>query len=243
MTGLAFSSLFSFFLFPPFIFSSFRFSIKSSEFILIMEQTDNNDRAALVIPSVLDDLPADMVANHIELIAFSCVRDIMQGNMGGGFSLVRRTATNVVRDSDTGAIVLGGQTQLIRLNARNASVVARLLQVLATIHYLLINNRRVSQRELYYMLVHSFKSQAQLNDVVLDVSAMLAVPRYALNIDAATRGVLAGCIHIAIYGSPYQIDCEYVGVVRILLPLYSFHLKTKEKKTHHDLIYLKKFQF
>lgn len=163
--------------------------------------------------NVLRDVSPEIVLSRIEMIALSCATDIVNGDMNGGFRMIRRRATNVTRDNNTGAIELGNQTQLIRFSAYNATAVARLMQVMATVHHLIVTSRRVSQREMYYMLIHSFKSQIVLNDTILDLSGMLAVPRYALNIGAATRGVLAGCVRLAVFGSPYRVDCEHVGIV------------------------------
>lgn len=169
----------------------------------------------------LYDVTPEIVLSRIEMIALSCAMDVVKGDMNGGFHMIRRKAKNVTRDNNTRAIGLGNQTQLIRFSARSATNVARLMQVMATVHHLLVTGRRVSQREMYYMLIHLFKSQIRLNDTVLDLSAMLAVPRYALNIGAATRGVLAGCVRLAFFGSPYRVDCEYVGIVSNLVDAFS----------------------
>jgi DNA topoisomerase VI subunit A len=72
----------------------------------------------------------------------------------------------------------------------------------------------LSQRELYYLLIYMFKCQNELNSTLLDACATLGVPRHALNIGTATRGVLAGCIRIAPPNSVALIDCEFVGTVR-----------------------------
>lgn len=70
------------------------------------------------------------------------------------------------------------------------------------------------------MLVHMFNSQVELNRTVAKVSALLDVPRFALNIDAASRGVLAGCVTLALSGSPFRIDCRHVGSVSRSYPSF-----------------------
>lgn len=100
------------------------------------------------------------------------------------------------------------------LTKRSCPSFARTWGVLAKVHELLRLRRRVSQRELYYMLIHMFRSQIELDRTVSKVSTILGVPRYALNIDAASRGVLAGCVTLALTGSNFRIDCRHVGSVR-----------------------------
>lgn len=149
----------------------------------------------------------------IENIMCGIAHDFAQGRVGGAIVMVRRTHGNASERGPTGALVLGEQVTQRVLNARSALSMARLFQVLAIIHELLSTNRRVSQRELYYLLIHLFSSQPQCNATIQDASATLGVPRYALNIGAATRGVVAGSLRIATASSSYHVDCEHVGMV------------------------------
>jgi hypothetical protein len=88
-----------------------------------------------------------------------------------------------------------------------------------TIRLILPRQICLSQRELYYLLIHIFKNQRDLNNTLLDACATLGVPRFALNIGSASRGVLAGCIRIGPPNSAAVIDGEYVGTVRGLVIL------------------------
>lgn len=162
--------------------------------------------------SGLDD--PGTVLDRIEMIAFTFLNDFVVTDACGSIALINRTTRNTLEDETNGALLLGRMAQHRRLNHRSSKAMARLLEVMSTIQRLLLSGQRISQRELFYRLMDLFDNQNQLNNIVLDVSAALGVPRYALNIGAATRGVLAGSLRIALSGSPYFVDCEYVGTVR-----------------------------
>lgn len=168
----------------------------------------------LKLPPLACDEEPQAVICKIESLFFAFANDLIHGRADGAISMVRRTSTNVVEDPISGAISLGDIITLRKFNLRNAAKVAQLFQVLHVAHSLLRQGRRMSQREMYYLLVESFSSQRRLNEIILDASAVLRVPRYALNIGAATRGVLAGCLHLALAESSYRVDCEFVGIVR-----------------------------
>lgn len=156
----------------------------------------------------------DVIIEKIEQLACSLVIALSQGDQDKVcFQMVSRTSANAVVDDVTGAILLSDAVQTRRLHIRNSSSFSRMLELTEAIHRLLLSGKRISQRELFYLLIESFSSQQQLNDNILDVSATLGVPRYALNIGAATRGVLGGCLKVALSGSLNYIDCEFVGAV------------------------------
>jgi DNA topoisomerase VI subunit A len=142
------------------------------------------------------------------------VQDMVDGKVGGSLFMIRCTQSNAYEDNVTGACVLGDALTERRLCVKAAIPFARVMSVLGAAHSLLRLGHQVSQRELYYKLVHVFSHQRELNRALLDASATLGVPRFALNIGAATRGVVAGCIRIAPPTSPALVDCEYVGTVR-----------------------------
>ncbi|CAN8073153.1 unnamed protein product [Agarophyton chilense] len=167
--------------------------------------------AGLVPPQARHEEHPSVILDKLESLALHFAYDLMTGRSDGVFKMVNRTYDNVVQDEQTGALLFGEKKTIRKFNHRTASSVSRMFQVLVAVQRLLLCGRRISQRELFYMLVSSFDSQAQLNRMILDVSALLGAPRYALNIGAATRGVIAGKICVALSGSPYKIDCEFVG--------------------------------
>lgn len=173
--------------------------------------------AGLISPECRHEEHPDVILDQIESLALEFVFDLMTGWNDGVFRMVNRTFANAVHDDESGALLLGDKITVRKFNAQTAVSVSRMFQVVASVQQLLLKGRRVSQRELYYRLIDSFDNQAQLNNMVLDVSALFRAPRYALNVGAATRGVVAGNLCIAIAGSPYKVDCEHVGSVSSLL--------------------------
>lgn len=175
--------------------------------------------SGFLMVDLVDDENAGAVTNRIENIVFEFTTAVVEKNETNPslrarpmLQILKRNWGNAFQDERTGAILVGNQVGTRRLNEKNMKCFDRLLQVLHQVQDLLRSRRRVCQRQLYYTLIKSFESQAQLNSVILDVSAMLRVPRYALNIGAATRGVIAGCVSIGMCQSTFQIDCEHVGV-------------------------------
>lgn len=185
------------------------------------------------VPLSIDEAPQAVIVK-IEALMFDFAYDVLKGRTDGAFTMIKRTSNNAIEDGSIGAIVLGGKVTVRKLNAKTALSISRLLQVTEVIHSLLLSGRRTSQRELFYLLIESFQTQQQLNDTVLDVSAVLGVPRYALNVGAATRGVLAGCLQLSVAGSMYRVDCRHVGMVQLSIRSTTF-LQTFLKETDHKL--------
>lgn len=163
-------------------------------------------------PLSADEEP-EAVIKKIEELVYAFIGDLVQGRADGSLTMIRRTHSNAIEDPLTGALFLGQEVTVRRFNQRSAPKISQLFQVLSVIYKLVLYGKRISQREIFYMLIESFKNQEQLNRTILDASATLGVPRYALNIGAATRGVIAGCLELATAGSLYKVDCRYVGTV------------------------------
>lgn len=81
-------------------------------------------------------------------------------------------------------------------------------------YQILMEEKRVTQRELYYKLLCSsseyFSSQIQVNRTIQDVVALLRCSRYSLGIMASSRGLIAGCLLLQ---EPNQeaVDCKCCG--------------------------------
>lgn len=149
----------------------------------------------------------------IDSLVANLVRDFAEGRIDGAIVMIARTKANTAF-ATSGAVIAGPATSQRKFSIRSLASLARLFAVISACYELLCKNKIVSQRQLYYMLVHLFPSQYALNDTVLDVSATLAVPRYALNVGAATRGVVAGSVCIGVPQSRVDVDCRFVGSVR-----------------------------
>lgn len=101
---------------------------------------------------------------------------------------------------------------LMRENAAKAFV--RVWKVMEICFQILTEEKRVTQRELFYkLLCHSpdyFSSQLQVNRSIQDVVSLLRCSRFSLGIMASSRGLIAGRV---ILQGPNQevVDCSACG--------------------------------
>ncbi|XVF52978.1 hypothetical protein PTKIN_Ptkin05aG0061400 [Pterospermum kingtungense] len=101
---------------------------------------------------------------------------------------------------------------LMRPNAAKAFV--RVWKVMEMCFEILIQEKRVTQRELFYKLLCDspdyFSSQLQVNRTIQDVVALLRCSRFSLGIMASSRGLVAGRILLQ---EPNQeaVDCSACG--------------------------------
>ncbi|KAK8616609.1 hypothetical protein V6N13_116579 [Hibiscus sabdariffa] len=101
---------------------------------------------------------------------------------------------------------------LMKANAAKAFI--RVWKVMEKCLEILIQEKRVTQRELFYKLLCDspdyFSSQLQVNRTIQDVVALLRCSRYSLGIMASSRGLVAGRILLQ---EPNQeaVECSACG--------------------------------
>ncbi|XP_038725315.1 meiotic recombination protein SPO11-2 isoform X1 [Tripterygium wilfordii] len=101
---------------------------------------------------------------------------------------------------------------LMRANAAKAFV--RVWKVMEMCLQILVQEKRVTQRELFYKLLCEspdyFSSQLQVNRTIQDVVALLRCSRYSLGIMASSRGIVCGRLLLQ---EPNQevVDCSACG--------------------------------
>ncbi|KDP34754.1 hypothetical protein JCGZ_11275 [Jatropha curcas] len=101
---------------------------------------------------------------------------------------------------------------LRRANAAKAFV--RVWKVMEMCFQILIQEKRVTQRELFYKLLcvspDYFSSQLQVNRTIQDVVGLLRCSRYSLGIMASSRGIVSGRLLLQ---EPNQevVDCTECG--------------------------------
>ncbi|XP_065858365.1 meiotic recombination protein SPO11-2 isoform X2 [Euphorbia lathyris] len=101
---------------------------------------------------------------------------------------------------------------LMKTNAAKAFV--RVWKVMEECFQNLVQEKRVTQRELFYRLLCTspeyFSSQLQVNRTIQDVVSLLRCSRYSLGIMASSRGLLAGRLLLQ---EPNQdaLDCTECG--------------------------------
>ncbi|KAJ4839150.1 hypothetical protein Tsubulata_008315 [Turnera subulata] len=101
---------------------------------------------------------------------------------------------------------------LMKSNAAKAFV--RVWKVMEMCLQILEQNKKVTQRELFYKLLCDspdyFSSQLQVNRTIQDVVALLRCSRHSLGIMASSRGIVAGRLYLQ---EPDQevVDCAACG--------------------------------
>lgn len=156
------------------------------------------------------------VVLRIEELVKTFITTLLDSPTPASLSLVRYLSAGTVES--TGHIYYEEKVTRRRLDASSGTALAKTMRVLTYVYLLVRTGRRVTQREMYYILIDSFRSQADLNHTVLDASAALGVPRCMMNVDAATRGVVAGCLKIFTRASPAVVNCEAVGTAGWPIP-------------------------
>lgn len=101
---------------------------------------------------------------------------------------------------------------LTRPNAAKAFV--RVWKVMEMCYQILLQEKRVTQRELFYKLLcdspHLFPSQTDVNRTIQDLGALLRCSRYSLGIMASSRGLIAGRLILQEPGKE-AVDCTVCG--------------------------------
>ncbi|KAM4086718.1 hypothetical protein ACJW30_10G123000 [Castanea mollissima] len=106
---------------------------------------------------------------------------------------------------------------LMRANAAKAFI--RVWKVMEMCFQILVQEKRVTQRELFYKLLCDspdyFTSQLQVNRTIQDVVALLRCSRFSLGIMASSRGLVAGRLLLQacylIEPNEEVVDCSACG--------------------------------
>ncbi|XP_048233382.1 meiotic recombination protein SPO11-2 isoform X2 [Ricinus communis] len=100
------------------------------------------------------------------------------------------------------------------MKANAAKAFVRVWKVMEMCFQILVEGKKVTQRELFYKLLcvspDYFSSQLQVNNTIQDVVALLRCSRHSLGIMASSRGVVAGRLFLQ---EPNQetVDCTECG--------------------------------
>ncbi|XP_031249562.1 meiotic recombination protein SPO11-2 isoform X1 [Pistacia vera] len=101
---------------------------------------------------------------------------------------------------------------LMKANAAKAFV--RVWKVMEMCFHILVEEKQVTQRELFYKLLcdspEYFTSQLQVNRTIQDVVALLRCSRYSLGIMASSRGLVAGRLLLQ-EPNHEVVDCSACG--------------------------------
>ena len=119
---------------------------------------------------------------------------------------------NVVLDEDYG-LIPGSEVNVFTYisydKAQTHSKYLRIFSLLERIHKLLVDDEKVTLRELYYqMLGQDGGTVTQISEAVTVISIMLQIPRGQLRIHASSKGLVAGSICYTTADN-VEVDCSH----------------------------------
>ncbi|CAM8951046.1 unnamed protein product [Rhodiola kirilowii] len=167
-----------------------------------------------------DILPPLEVRARIELAVLNFLKSLTSTSPAiSDLPLISRSSSNSRRSegllTDVSLLFLSHAVctrSLMRANAAKAFI--RVWKVMEMCLQILAQEKRVTQRELFYKLLCDspgyFSSQTQVNKTIQDVVALLRCSRYSLGIMASSRGAVAGRLKLQEPGKEI-IDCSECG--------------------------------
>ncbi|KAK7308962.1 hypothetical protein RJT34_05328 [Clitoria ternatea] len=167
-----------------------------------------------------DIIPPAQVRARIEVSVLSFLRILNASNPSiSDLPLIQRKSSNSRVNhgllTDLSCVFLShsiSTRSLMRPNAAKAFV--KVWKVMEMCYQILLQEKRVTQRELYYKLLcdspHLFPSQTHVNRTIQDVVALLRCSRYSLGIMASSRGLIAGRLILQEPGNKV-VDCSVCG--------------------------------
>ncbi|KAL6502367.1 hypothetical protein OROHE_024645 [Orobanche hederae] len=101
------------------------------------------------------------------------------------------------------------------MNENTANSFIRVWKVMEMCYRILAQEKKVTQRELFYKLLcdspRYFTSQAQVNRTIQDLVALLRCSRYSLGIMASSRGLVVGRLLLQKEPNQEVVDCSACG--------------------------------
>ncbi|KAJ6426541.1 hypothetical protein OIU84_022189 [Salix udensis] len=126
----------------------------------------------------------------------------------------RRVSQGLLTDDDTWIFLSRSfcKRSLMRANAAKAFI--RVWKVMEMCFKILLQEKWVTQRELFYKLLcvspDCFSSQLQVNRTIQDVVSLLRCSRFSLGIMASSRGIVAGRLLVQ-EPDKEMVDCSECG--------------------------------
>ncbi|KAI1751559.1 Spo11/DNA topoisomerase VI subunit A [Xylaria castorea] len=157
-------------------------------------------------------LPQDPRQNHETGRIITKIEEILIANIDALSG--NRVLTIPIRGRRT------GKAQLVRFpSSRNSETkkFAALLQILHLSHEALVAGTVITKRAIYYQNPELFGSQQYVDELVDDIAFTFGLGRDALNIVAASKGLVAGAISVTISSSSV-FECKSDDGQGVLLP-------------------------
>ncbi|KAJ7010580.1 meiotic recombination protein SPO11-2 [Populus alba x Populus x berolinensis] len=126
----------------------------------------------------------------------------------------RRVSQGLLTDDDTWIFLSRSFCKRTLMRANAAEAFIRVWKVMEMCFKILSQEKRVTQRELFYKLLcvspDCFSSQLQVNRTIQDVVGLLRCSRYSLGIMASSRGIVAGRLLLQ-EPDKEVVDCSECG--------------------------------
>ncbi|KAG6788281.1 hypothetical protein POTOM_004343 [Populus tomentosa] len=126
----------------------------------------------------------------------------------------RRVSQGLLTDDDTWIFLSRSFCKRTLMRANAAKAFIRVWKVMEMCFKILSQEKRVTQRELFYKLLcvspDCFSSQLQVNRTIQDVVGLLRCSRYSLGIMASSRGIVAGRLLLQA-NNKEVVDCSECG--------------------------------
>ncbi|CAH8380615.1 unnamed protein product [Eruca vesicaria subsp. sativa] len=171
--------------------------------------------------SYADILPPHEARARIEVSVLNLLRALKSPDPSiSDLSLINRKRSNSCVNqgvlTDVSYVFLSSSfTKSSLTNAKTAKAFVRVWKVMEMCFQILLQEKRVTQRELFYKLLCDspdlFSSQIEVNRSVQDVVALLRCSRYSLGIMASTRGLVAGRLSLQQEPGKEPVDCSACG--------------------------------
>ncbi|XP_075495693.1 meiotic recombination protein SPO11-2 [Primulina tabacum] len=167
-----------------------------------------------------DIIPPFEVRARIEVAVLNFLRNLNSNNPSISDlplidrSLSNRRASRALLTESTAIFLSRSFCTRSLMNENSAKSFIRVWKAMEMCHQILVQEKKVTQRELFYKLLSDspeyFTSQLQVNRSIQDVVALLRCSRYSLGVMASSRGVVAGRLLLQ---EPNQniIDCSVCG--------------------------------
>ncbi|KUI54729.1 Meiotic recombination protein SPO11 [Cytospora mali] len=158
----------------------------SSTISAFSPSASQSSRIVAVPQNAIQDNQTGLVISKIEN-SFAAMVDILAG--GGDFLSIPYRSRSASQRAQ-GALRFPGS------NVQEATKFTRMMRIMELAREALVSGRLITKRNIYYQNPDLFKNQGNVDQLVDDLAFTLRVGRDALNIVAASQGLIAGPIKL-----------------------------------------------
>ena len=136
----------------------------------------------------------ETILQKIEEIVLKFLEDLSNGSSPKFVLNKRGSYVNTKYSNGKGVEMLGDVTshEISLENPMSRRKYTIMMDCLATCYKLLQKNTHATKRDIYYSNVVLFQNQHAVDEAIADISCMLGVPRYCLNVLSSSKGFVGG---------------------------------------------------